>query len=64
MSSILIDVHQLVGQKLTKELGDQLDIIPNIRIMQPGMIYTMELRMGRINIHVNEYDIITHISHG
>jgi hypothetical protein len=64
MSSLPIDVSDLIGRTLTKAMEDQLDAIPNIRIKRAGYIYTADLRTGRLNIHVDDNNVVTHISHG
>jgi len=59
-----VDINQLVGLKMTDDLEAQLDMIPNVRIIEHGGIHTADLRMGRVNIHVDQNGIISRISHG
>ncbi|EYE92102.1 protein aeiA [Aspergillus ruber CBS 135680] len=51
----LVNQHQ--GQKYTQEIASQTNS-ETVRVLHPGDVATMDLRPGRLNVHVDENDAI------
>ncbi|MDN3525303.1 I78 family peptidase inhibitor [Halomonas sabkhae] len=60
-------VHRYVGTSYTETLGDTLEQesgAGTIRVKRPGMAYTLEYRADRLDVSVNEENVIQTIQCG
>ncbi|ODH50880.1 hypothetical protein GX48_03022 [Paracoccidioides brasiliensis] len=60
---------KLLGKKLTQSTSDtasfaKKDLPPSHRVVEPGMMMTMDHIPERLNIHVNEDGTVTKVNYG
>ena len=60
-------VQYAVGQQYTPELGEKVKEISGssvVRTLAPGQVVTMEFRLDRVSIHIDDKGIITRVTCG
>lgn len=61
----MIELNKLVGQVLTEEIKNALKAqYSSIRIGPEGGIYTMDYRVGRVNVRYDQNNVIVKVFYG
>ncbi|PGH27374.1 hypothetical protein AJ80_00852 [Polytolypa hystricis UAMH7299] len=60
---------KLLGKKLTENTTDTIsfatkDLPKEHRVVEPGMMVTMDHKPDRLNVHVNEDGTVTEVKYG
>lgn len=61
--------NKLVGKTVNETATTETnfckrDLPEQVRIIEPGMMITKDLREDRLNIHVEKDGVVTHVYHG
>lgn len=56
-------IEDLVGTKLNEDEIEQLQS-QGVRVKRPGYAYTMDYNPTRANVHLDENNVVTRVSHG
>lgn len=61
----MVNLRTLVGTKMTPELEKEIkDSGFDVRIIKYGHLYTCDWRPERVNIHLDEDEVVTEIRNG